>query len=191
MLPQGHVGQVEKPARPQVAGIVREELEQDGDGPPGTPLQPMPAGFPDGKKTGVFSVGGDTVFLLAQPQPGNRQQIPDHGDGLLRQLPRLTPHPGLQIRQLPDGSLALPVPQKPQRQLKPQAHLLARLFDGLQAPAQLRHRPGIHGVIGKEVGVAGQLGQPGSHAPGGRARPRPPDRLEGKGRRSGSSTGRR
>ena len=105
-------------------------------------------------------MGGDAVLLLAQPQPGDRQQVPDHGGGFPRQLPRLPPDPGLQIRQLLDGSLALPVPHKLQRQLKPQAHLLAGIVDGLQAPAQLRHRQGVHGVIGKEVGVAGQLGQP-------------------------------
>ena len=95
VLPQGHVGQVEQPAKPQMAGILRQELEQEGDGSPGAPLQAMPAGFPHGKKTGVFSVGGNAVLLLPQPQIGHRQQVPDHGSGLPRQLPRLPPHPSL------------------------------------------------------------------------------------------------
>ena len=95
VLPQGHVGQVEQPAKPQMAGILRQELEQEGDGSPGAPLQAMPAGFPHRKKTGVFSVGGNAVLLLPQPQIGHRQQVPDHGSGLPRQLPRLPPDPGL------------------------------------------------------------------------------------------------
>ena len=166
VLPQGHVGQVEQPAKPQMPRVIRQELEQDSDGSPGAPLQAMPAGFPHRKKTGVFSVGGNAVLLLPQPQIGHRQQVPDHGGGLPRQLPRLPPDPGLHLGQLPDGSLALPAPQKLQRHLQPQAHLLTRVLNGSQALAQMRDRPGIHGVIREKIGVAGQLRQPGGHAPG-------------------------
>ena len=113
VLPQGHVGQVEQPAIPQMAGIVRQKLAQEGDGPPGTPLQSMPARFPDGKKTGVLSVGGDAIVLLAQPQIGNRQQIPDHGKGLPRQLPRLPagPRPARSVNSSMAAS-ALPAPSE-------------------------------------------------------------------------------
>ena len=192
VLPQGHVGQVEQPAKPQMP---RDHPTGVGAGLrwlPGSPAASDAGRIPAQEENRSVLRGRQCSF----PAPPAANRPPPASPGSRRWSPATVataaagprPAPRSTPRWQP-GSARSAEASTPPAAAGPFADAGPERIPGARADAG--DRPGIHGVIREKNRRCGPVAPAGRPCAGYRDRLEPADRLESAGRRSGSPAGRR